>query len=1060
MSETRPFDLRSEYAENPLGIETCTPRLSWRIPLEPKGNFQCAYQILVASTANLLEQDTGDLWDSGKVESDNSVHIEYSGAPLHSRMRCFWKVRFWDANGTPSDFSEPATWEMGLLDRDDWSAHWIGLPYPIDGYEAPCYGYCSEFTIDPEEEKWITIDLGTSRQFSSIRLFPATCYEWLGKEGFLFPLKLKIDISNTENFTEHTTIVDKTSEDIPNPGKTPKEYHFDPCTARYIRIRAKLLGRWEANIHGFALTEVEIYGGDENIALGKKVTASDSCSCKGWSPLYCTNGVTESKKGNPGSPAPATVLKKTFPIEKQLAAARLYTTCLGVYEMHINGTRVGEHILAPEWTDYGKRVQYQTYDITPLLRRKENLIVATCGEGWYAGRLGLTPGRRFYGNRPQFMAQLEIEYSDGTRGVVHTDSSWQGTLDGPIRSSCIFDGEVYDAPQEIDFHQQSPVHPGPYREQGTKNAKDNKQAAGTPQWNNAEIDDSITVPLVSQFNEPIKITRELSPISITEPKSGVYVADMGQNMVGWCRINVSGKPGDTITLRHAEVVDKNGMVAMANLRTAAQTDTFILGGKGPETLQPHFTYHGFRYVEITGLSSKPGPDFITGCAFHSAAPETGTFECSEPLLNKLMTAIQWTQRDNMHSTPTDCPQRDERLGWGGDASVFSQTACFNMNMARFYTKWAGDCRDAQTDDGRFSDFSPNHLISYKRFSGAPGWADGSHITPWRVYENYGDRRIIREHYESSKKWIEFIRSHNPDLIWRNCRGVDYGDWLSSQTYKPENYPWQKLGTPKQVFATAFFAHGAEILAKMAQAVGHDEDAGTYSRLATDIKAAFCREFLDNEGKIEGHNQTVYTLALHFDLVPHEMRSTIISHLVERVQYYNFHPSTGLQPTHRMMIELAKANQTDLAYKLLMNRDIPSWGHMIDQGATTIWERWDGIFADGTINPHEMNSFNHFAFGAIGEWIYRVILGINPDPDTPGYKSVIIHPRPGGGLTWAKGRYESIYGELAVSWEIKDGRFDLDVTVPGNVWAKVVLPGVEENKIAKVGSGEHAFSVKL
>ena len=535
------------------------------------------------------------------------------------------------------------------------------------------------------------------------------------------------------------------------------------------------------------------------------------------------------------------------------------------------------------------------------------------------------------------------------------------------------------------------------------------------------------------------------PVKLTEPVPGTYVFDLGQNMVGFCRIKVQGKAGQAITMRHAEMLNDDGTLYTANLRGAPQVDRYIPSRDGQITFEPHFTYHGFRFVELTGLAAPPtlaGANVdspLLGRVFHSTSPDTGTFECSDPSLTQLMHNIVWTQRANLMSTPTDCPQRDERFGWMGDIQAFSQTAIFNMDMAAFFTKFAQDVRDDQAADGRFPDFAPHPGDPNETFSGVPAWGDAGTIVPWRAYQNYADERLLAKHFGAARRWVDYIHKQNPDLIWTNGRGNDYNDWLNGNWVRQTGWPTQGGAVPNEVFATAFFAHSTEIVAKMARVTDRRAEARRYRDLFDRIKAAFNERFVDPNGQIEGDTQAGYALALSFDLLPEPLRPKAMQHLLEGIDRYNGHLSTGIQTSHRAMLELSRYGHDDVAWALLTNRTFPSWLYMIDNGATTIWERWDGyVKGRGFQNPG-MNSLNHWAFGAVGEWMWRHIIGLNPDETQPGWKHFTIAPHPGGGLTWAKGRYESIRGPIASAWRIEDQRLSLRVTVPANTTATVIVP---------------------
>lgn len=562
---------------------------------------------------------------------------------------------------------------------------------------------------------------------------------------------------------------------------------------------------------------------------------------------------------------------------------------------------------------------------------------------------------------------------------------------------------------------------------------------------------------MAQTQEPMRVTERLRPVRLTEPEHGVYVFDLGQNMVGWCRFECQGTRGQVVTLRHAETLKPDGQLYRDNLRGVPQEDRFILRGGRRESIEPQFTYHGFRYVEVRGLKYRPGIGDLTGCVVHSAAPETGRFTCSDPRWNRLWRAISWTLRGNLHSVPTDCPQRDERLGWMGDAQVFAQTACFSRGMGAFFDKWLQDIRDAQADNGRFPDFAPHPFGPNERFSGVPAWGDAGVFVPWRAYVNYGDRRILERHFDSARRWVEFVRGANPDLIWRHQRGNDYNDWLNGDTLKLEGWPRKGGMVPQPVFATAFFAESAALVARMAAVLGRSSEASEYGELAAKIRAAFNREFVKPDGTVEGDTQAGYALALHFNLLPESVRSKAREHLVAALARYSGRPSTGIQSTIRMLLELSHAGRADLVYALLDRRDVPSWGYMLEQGATTIWERWDGFVKGRGFQDAGMNSLNHYAFGAVGEWLWREVAGLNPDEDRPGWRRFIVRPRPGGRLRWARGEFQSPAGRIVSAWRIRFGRLELSVTVPPGATVEVHVPAMSGSEVRVNGRRVGALS---
>lgn len=735
-------------------------------------------------------------------------------------------------------------------------------------------------------------------------------------------------------------------------------------------------------------------------------------------------------------PLPAPVLRKVFACDAPaVKRATAYVTALGVYELWLNGRRVGDHLLAPEWTDYRQRVQYQTYDVTKQVQGGDNTVTALIGDGWYAGKIGLTmivpggPPRAIYGRQPALLLRLDIERSDGTTQTIVSDGTWESTLAGPVRVGDLLDGETYDAQRTA---------PG---------ADPTRVADG---WQAVAVRTAPTAKLVAQPNEPIGVTGELTPVAITTPKPDIHIFDLGQNMVGWCRLTTQGPAGTTVTLRHGEMLNPDGTLYTTNLRGAAQTDRYTLRGAGTEVFEPHFTYHGFRYVEVTGLAEKPTLATLLGRAFHSAAPDVGTFECSAPLLNKLWQNIFWTQRDNLHSTPTDCPQRDERCGWMGDILAFAPTACSNMDMAAFYTKWLRDTRDAQATDGRFADFSPQPYDPNVRFSGVPAWGDAGVFVPWVAYVYYGDERALAEQFDAAARWIEYIHRQNPDLLWKQGRGNDYGDWLNADTLKLEGWPTKGAEMPKEVFATAFFARSTQIVADMARVLGKTEAAQKYEQLAGDIRKAFNAAYVQPDGQIAGDTQAGYALALQFGLLPEKLQAAATQRMVGCFERYDGQISTGFHSTAPLMLQLSARGQNDAAYRLVQNRKMPSWGYAIDQGATTIWERWDGYVAGRGFQDPGMNSFAHYALGSVGQWFYEVVLGICPDPNAPGFAHFVIHPRPGPGLTWAKGSYASIRGPIASEWRLDGKALTLTIAVPPNTTATVYVPAVDAERVTESG----------
>ncbi|TSA32037.1 MAG: rhamnosidase [Verrucomicrobiaceae bacterium] len=1030
--ETGIEHLRCEYRIDPVGIDVVQPRLSWTLASGRLGEKQTAFQILVASSPEMLAKDEGDLWDSGKVPLDQTTHVVYAGKPLESRMRAWWKVRAWDMDGQPSAWSAPASWTMGLLQPSDWQAKWIADP--TNALKPPARkegknGCHSMMAKSADRSQSVTVDLGKPQSFDAVRLFPARPYDFHpDTPGFLFPVRFKIEAASRADFSDTRVILDHTDDDEANPGTNPALYRFPATTAQFVRLTVTRLGQKGKNNFAFALAEMQVLNGDRNLAQGAPVSAPDSLETGTWSAANLTDGVLVSvKPGNESSePLPATMFRRSFELDRTIRRATAYVTALGLYELRLNGQRVGDHLLAPEWTSYRKRLQYQVFDVTALLHPGENAVAAYLGEGWYAGRL--QSGR--YGTQPRFLLQLEVEFADGGKQTIVTDESWLCTSDGPIRSSGIYDGEVYDARKEAP---------------GWDTLGFNDKA-----WQPVQSSDVDSLKFVWQRNEPIQVEKEITPVRMTEPKPGVFVFDFGQNMVGWVRVKAMGAADQTVTLRHGEMLNEDGTIFTGNLRRALQTDRYTPRTDGEFVFEPHFTYHGFRFLEVTGLAQPPTTNSVLGRVFHSSAPIISRFECSDPSLNQLMQNILWTQRANLMGVPTDCPQRGERLGWLGDIQAFAQTAIFNMDMAAFLSKSVQDIRDDQADDGRFPNVAPFPGDSNIPNTGVPAWGDAGTIIPWLVYENYGDTRLLQEHFEAARRWVDFIHKANPGLIWANNRGADFNDWLNGDKVKLAGWPNQGGSVPKEVFATAFFAHSTELVAKMAAAIGRKEEARYYGELFENIKTAFNQSFVKPDGRIEGDTQGGYALALSFNLLPDDLRPKATAHLVENIRRYQNHLSTGIQTTHHAMLELMRNNQPAVAWQLLTNRTFPSWLYMIDNGATTIWERWDGYVKGRGFQDAGMNSFNHWALGAVGEWMWRNIAGFNPDENQPGWKHFVIAPKPGGGVTWAKSEYQSIHGAIQCDWKIENGKLTLRATVPPNTTATICVPTTDAAKITESG----------
>lgn len=896
--------LHCEYQTNPLGLDVPQPRLGWVLQSQERGDRQTACQVLVASSAEILEQDRGDLWDTGKLDSPNSIHVAYAGKPLRSGQRVWWKVRVWDAQGRPSPWSEPAWWEMALLEPTDWTGKWI----------------CSDKPLPTKDEDF---------------------------------------------YAEH----------------------------------------------------------------------------------------------------PAPLFRKEFTASKKIARARAYVSGLGYYELYLNGKRVGDNVLDPGWTTYSKRVLYSTYDVTDLLREGKNAAGAIVGNGWY-NPLPL----RFWGSinlrnaltlgRPRFILQLNIEYADGSRESVVTDETWK-VGDSPILKNSNYLGEVYDARREQPGwaepgfdESRPPVPPVPSPAESAARPPvppvpppAESSAAKAPAWRSTAISTEPVGSLQAQFAPPIRITRTLKPIALTEPKPGIHIFDMGQNFAGWVRLKITAPAGTAVKLRYGELLYPDGtlnvMTSVAGQikakgvggpgapDVAYQSETYICKGGGVETYTPRFTFHGFRYVELTGLPAKPPLDSIEGLRLNSAVEPVGTFECSNNLFNRIHGIIQWTLLSNMFSVQSDCPHR-EKFGYGGDIAACSEMALFNYDMAQFYAKVVVDHQDAARPNGGLTETAPFVGIADAGFGDGTGpleWGSGHPVLLRQLYQYYGNRRLLEEQYDTAKRWVDFLHSQAKDGLIEN--GLS-----DHESIVPK---------PTAVTGTAFYFYNLKLMSEFAEILGRSDDARHYAELAGHVREAFNKRNLKPGTGVYGKEltQAGQAIAFYMGLVPPAEADAAMKALVDNVlTTHKGHLSTGIFGTKYLLNVLSDLGRPDVAYTIVSQKDFPGWGHMLEGGATTLWEHW--AFSDNTF------SHNHPMFGSVDEWFYKAVAGINPAPDAEGFDRIIIRPRPGGGLTWAKAEYNSIRGKIRSEWQKEGDGFSLRVTIPPNAQALVYVPARKSDRITESG----------
>jgi alpha-L-rhamnosidase len=736
-----------------------------------------------------------------------------------------------------------------------------------------------------------------------------------------------------------------------------------------------------------------------------------------WQARWISIGFKEDTVYRPGH-----LLRKQFKLGKKVASATAYITSHGIYEAFINGKRVGDYYLTPGWTSYNKRLQYQVYDVSSLLTTGDNAFGAGLASGWYRTPLAWESNLNLYGKELALLAQLRIVYTDGSVEIIGTDDTWKSSTGG-VKNSELYDGEHYDANAEKN---------------GWNNVGYNDK-----DWSPVKVINAAKNTLIATYNEPVKKQEKFKALKLITTPKGEKVIDFGQNLVGLVEVTTNGSKGDTIKIYHAEVLDKAGNFYTTNLRGAKQLNTFVLKGGGTEKFEPHFTFQGFRYIRVEGLKDI-NPENFTAVAMYSDTRPTGSFKTSNELINQLQHNIEWGQKGNFLDVPTDCPQRDERLGWTGDAQAFARTATYNMHVYNFFNKWLKDLAADQNDKGAVPFVVP-HVLGKDAYSSA-GWADAATIIPWTMYQAYGDHRILEQQYNSMKAWVGFMEANSTDNLWN--KGFHFGDWLF---YRPDDdNDGRGAITDKYLIAQCFYANSVQIMINTATVLKKADDVRKYQSLLNDVKAAFLREYTTAGGRLVSGTQTAYVLALNFDMLPEAMRKQAAQRLADNISAYNNHLTTGFLGTPYLCHVLSRFGYTDIAFKLLMQETYPSWLYPVKQGATTIWERWDGQKPDGSFQTPGMNSFNHYAYGAIGDWMYRVIAGMDTYDSMPGYKQISIKPHIGGGLSEVAANYETNYGKLGSHWKIVDGKLSLATEIPANTRARIYIPASNAELIKEGG----------
>ena len=1006
--------LRCEYRVNPLGIDEAAPRLTWVLESSDRGAGQTAYHVLVASSEALLKKDKGDLWDSGKVMSDQSVNVVYGGAPLVSRQQCFWKVRAYDAKGKASSWSKPALWTMGLLNPSDWQGVWLGKDEPESasnltgcrwiGFPAAGQGGVNDLPGRRYYRRAFDLPPGAAVTAATLAMAADNNFKCFVNgapvaDGSSFRSASVKQVAEHLKAGKNVIAVEvENVGDAPNPAGLAAKLDITLADGRALAFATD--GKWQA-----ALTAPDGWQAPAfaDAAWGNAKDLGEV----GMAPWGAVSLAGDRRLA-------ARMLRREFTAKRGIARATAYFSGLGTSELYLNGKKAGDHVLSPGLTHYPERTLYVTHDVTPLIKPGANAVGLWLGNGrYFAPRLTIPTSTLTYGY-PKALLQIEIDYTDGSRDTITTDSGggWRMTDKGPITANCEYDGEAYDARLE------------------------------TPGWAAAGFGDDgwfaptpVTTPgkaLRAQMAEPIRVVETLKPKSVTEASPGVFIFDMGQNMVGWCRLTVRGPAGTAVTLRHAETLKPDGTLYMANIRDAKVTDTYTLRGGGKEVYEPRFTYHGFRYVEVTGYPGKPTPDALEGRVVNDDLPPAGAFACSQPTINAIYRNILWGTRGNYRSIPTDCPQRDERQGWLGDRSSESKGETYLYNTATLYTKWLHDMTDAQKDNGSVPDVCPPYWPLY---NDSVTWPGSVVIIPGNLYDQYGDRRILERHYPTMAKWITHMSGFITDGI---IAKDSYGDWCvppENPTFIHSQDPNRK--TAPAILATSYFHHCLTLMARYATLLGKPADAARYAAQAQALKDALnAKHYNPAKGYYDNGSQTACVLPLAFGIVPDAERGRVFSHLVSKItNETRGHVGTGLIGGQWLNRVLTAGGRPDLPYGFATHTDYPSWGYMIEKGATTIWELWNGDTADPA-----MNSGNHVMLvGDLLIWFYETLAGIAPDPDAPGFKRINMRPTPVGDLTWVKATHDCPYGLISSEWKKTDGRFEWRVTIPPNTTARLEIP---------------------
>jgi alpha-L-rhamnosidase len=1075
-SALNPDRLRCEYLKNPLGIDVPKPRLSWELrSLSPtaRSQKQLAYQIIVASSQLSLKQNLGDLWDSGKIHSDQSIHVTYGGVPLLSHQVCWWKLRVWDEIGRLSNWSSPSFWTMGLLRPEEWKAQWVGF----DGGQEPM-----EFT-EMSRASWIH-----HPGSNAVAIVPES--KTFFRRQFVIPKDKTINralcgMAGVDSFTLYVN-----GQEV-NFGFDRKIVEFSQWSKIVDLLAFK--GNWgqvveinglQPGINVLSITlrnptsasqnpagligalRIEFSNGEPMLLSTNSDWKSSDKEAEGWQDkTFDDSSWVPAKQLGPYGMEPwgemrsefrrlpARMLRREFVLDKKIKRATTYVSGLGFYEFYLNGKKVEDHIMDPGLTEYSKRIFYNTYEVAPLLKTGTNAVGIILGNGrFFAPRIRIPVETKSFGY-PKLLFEMRIEYEDGSIQQMISDENWKLTTEGPILANNEYDGEEYDARLEQTG----------WAETGFDDSR----------WHPVQRVEAPGGVLEPQMMEPIRVTQTIHPSSLKNPKPGIYVLDMGQAFYGVVRLKVSGPAGTRVEMRTSFNLRPDGLLKTENDRSARNKDVYVLSGRGTETWSPRFRGNAYRFVQVSGFPGTPTLDNFEGLVLHTDMEPVGTFACSNHLINQIYSNARWGTRMQNRSTPMD-PDRDERQGWSGHPAKTSESEAFVYNVASFYSNWLKSVRLDQHSDGSLQEVSPGYWTFNSRGTIWPAIAT---IIPNWYYDFYGDSRVLENNYEAMKKWVLYhVKSHQKSDFTIDHRA--YGDWVDASTIGRDHASSGHGSTSVPLISTAYHYNNCRLVARAAHLLGKKEDEEFFTNLAQKIQVGFNNRFFDSqENQYESGTQFSYILPLAFGLVPPASRAAVIHNLANDILVtHQGHTTVGLLGMQWMMQVLTQIGHPEIAYTVATQTTRPSWGYMISKGATSIWERWDSDTQGSGMNGESQKILS----GNLEAWFFQTLAGINYDPETPGFHHIILRPRPVGDLTLVSASHQSLYGKISSQWKVDGGNFLWDISIPPNTTGTVFVPAKDRlsvtesqgpakgskdvkflrfedgNSVYEIGSGNYSF----